>query len=507
VLASLLAATEWAAPKVDYHALLPEIILAAVIVVVILADLFLEERSRWITATIAGFGLLAAAVPLITLAVDGSTREALSNSAYIVDDYALVLKMLFLLAGYVVVLLSTTYVEEGGYYQGEYYTLLLCSILGMVMMASSRDLISIFIALEFLSIPAYMLAAWRKRDLKSNEAGMKYFLLGVFASAVMLYGMTLLYGETGSTVLSTISLKLQENNPNKGLVALAVVFIIVGFAFKVSAVPFHTWAPDTYEGAPTPVTAFLSVASKAAGFVALLTLVVVGFGPMREVWQPLFWVLAALSMTVGNLLALRQTNMVRMLAYSSVAQGGFILMPLATLGYSTQARQEALTAVVTYLVVYAAMNLGAFAVVMALARKTRSGEISSFGGLINYAPSLAVVMTLFLAALAGIPPAGGWIAKFYVFKAVMSAGGWGVALGCVGVVNSVLGFAYYGNVMREIWMRPVPDDDRTPVPVPQSLGIALGITGIVTLAIGVIPNIVLRFGNLSQQLGGALPGQ
>jgi len=504
VLATVLAAADWASPKIDYHALLPEIVLAGVIVIVLLADLFLEERSKWITSTLAGVGLLGAAVPVVTLAVSGHVRDVMHNGAYIVDDYALVLKMLFLLAGYVVVLLSSTYVEEGGYYQGEYYVLLLTSILGMLMMSSSRDLVSIFVALELLSIPAYMLAAWRKRDVKSNEAGMKYFLLGVFASAVMLYGMTLLYGETGSTVLADIGLKLGQANPNKGLVALAVVFVVVGFAFKVSAVPFHTWAPDTYEGAPTPVTAFLSVASKAAGFVALLNLVVVGFQPMREVWQPLFWVLAALSMTVGNLLALRQTNMVRMLAYSSIAQGGFIIMPLAVLGQSAQTRGESLTAIVTYLVVYGAMNLGAFGVVMAVARKTRSGEISSFGGLFTYAPGLAVTMTLFLAALAGIPPAGGWIAKFYVFKAVMSANGWGVALGCIGVVNSVIAFAYYGNVLREMWMRPAPDGDETPVRIPQSLGIALGITGAVTLAIGVVPNIVLRFGNLSQQLGGSL---
>lgn len=504
MLAHLLAAAEpFTSPKIDYHALLPEIVLAGVIVVVLIADLFLAERSKWITSTLAGLGLLATAIPVITLAVDGKTRT-MFDGAYVVDDFALVLKMLFILAGYVVVLLSSNYIEEGGYYQGEYYVLLLSSILGMVMMASSRDLVSIFVALEFLSIPAYMLAAWRKRDTKSNEAGMKYFLLGVFASGVMLYGMTLLYGESGTTVLAKMSLHFQDANPNKGLVALAVVFVIVGFAFKVSAVPFHTWAPDTYEGAPTPITAFLSVASKAAGFIALLQLVVVGFLPMAEVWQPFFWVLAALSMTVGNLLALRQTNIVRMLAYSSVAQGGFILMPLAVLGHSDQTRQESLTAVVTYLVVYAAMNLGAFGVVMAVARKTRSGEISSFGGLINYAPSLAVVMTLFLAALAGIPPAGGWIAKFYVFKAVMSADGWGVALGCIGVINSVLGFGYYGNVMREIWMRPIPDGDKAPIRVPQSLGIALGITAIVTLLVGVIPQQVLRFGNLSQQLGGAL---
>jgi NADH-quinone oxidoreductase subunit N len=507
VLAHLLAtAAPFTSPKLDYHALLPEVVLAAVIVVVLLADLFLAERSKWITSTLAGAGLLAAAIPVVTLAVKGNTRTMFAG-AYVVDDFALVLKMLFLLSGYVVVLLSSTYVEEGGYYQGEYYILLLTSILGMVMMSSSRDLVSIFVALEFLSIPAYMLAAWRKRDVKSNEAGMKYFLLGVFASAIMLYGMTLLYGETGTTVLAKISSKLGAANPHKGLVALAVVFVVVGFGFKVSAVPFHTWAPDTYEGAPTPVTAFLSVASKAAGFVALLQLVVVGFLPLREVWQPLFWVLATLSMTVGNLLALRQTNVVRMLAYSSVAQGGFILMPLAVLGQSDQTRQESLTAVVTYLVVYAAMNLGAFAVVMAVARKTRSGEISSFGGLFNYAPSLAAVMTLFLAALAGVPPAGGWIAKFYVFKAVMSANGWGVALGCIGVVNSVIALGYYGNVMREIWMRPAPDGDTRPIRVPQSLAVALGITGVITLVIGIIPQQVLRFGNLSQQLGGAVTGK
>jgi NADH-quinone oxidoreductase subunit N len=182
-------------------------------------------------------------------------------------------------------------------------------------------------------------------------------------------------------------------------------------------------------------------------------------------------------------------------------------MPLAVVGQSTQSRQESLTAVVTYLVVYAAMNLGAFAVVMAVARKTRSGEISSFGGLFNYAPALALVMTLFLAALAGIPPAGGWIAKFYVFKAVMSANGWGVALGCIGAVNSVIALGYYGNVMREIWMSPAPDGDTTPVRVPQSLAIALGITGIITLLVGVLPQQVLRFGNLSQQLGGAITGK
>ena len=208
-------------------------------------------------------------MPIVTLAVVGDDVRSLFDGRYVVDEFSLILKALFLLTAYVVVLISQTELEEGGYYQGEYYVLLLCSVLGMVMMTSSRDLVSMFIALELLSIPAYMLAAWRKRDRKSNEAGVKYYLLGVFASAVLLYGMSLLYGATGSTLLTDIGAALADGELI-GLEVIAIVFVIAGFAFKVSAVPFHTWAPDTYEGAPTPVTAFLSVASKAAGFVALI---------------------------------------------------------------------------------------------------------------------------------------------------------------------------------------------------------------------------------------------
>jgi NADH-quinone oxidoreductase subunit N len=391
----------WQSPAVDYHALAPEIILAGTIVVLLIADLFLPERQKWATSTIAGLSLLAALVPILTLAVGGTDRS-MFNGGYVVDNFALVLKALFLLTGYVVILLSTTYVEEGDYYQGEYYFLLLSSVLGMVMMASARDLVSIFVALELLSIPAYMLAAWRKRDEKSNEAGMKYFLLGVFASAVMLYGMSLFYGVAGTTLLTGVASAVADSG-NIPVISLAVVFIVVGFAFKVSAVPFHSWAPDTYEGAPTPVTAFLSVASKAAGFVALLTLLYVGFPSAKDIYQPMFWVLSALTMTLGNVMALRQTNIVRMLAYSSISQGGFILMPLAVAG-DPGARAESLQAVVTYLIVYAASNLGAFAVVLAVSRKTRSGEISSYDGLFSYAPGLATAMTIFLASLAGVPP-------------------------------------------------------------------------------------------------------
>jgi NADH-quinone oxidoreductase subunit N len=421
----------------------------------------------------------------------------------VVDDFSLALKALFILSGYVVVLLSQQYVEDGDYYEGEYYFLLLSSVLGMVMMSSSRDLVSIFVALEFLSIPAYMLAAWRKRDEKSNEAGMKYFLLGVFASAVMLYGMSLLYGVAGTTLLTGISAKLASGELTS-VAALAIVFVLVGFAFKVSAVPFHTWAPDTYDGAPTPITAFLSVASKAGGFVALVTLVYVGFPSGKDVWQPLLGVLAALTMTVGNVLALRQTNIVRMLAYSSISQGGFILMPLAVAAQGKTTANDALTAVVTYLIVYAATNLGAFAVVIAVSRKTRSGEISSYGGLFRYAPGLATLMAIFMASLAGIPPLAGWIGKFTAFKAVIGAGTtWAYVLAVIAAVNSVIAFGYYGNVMREMFMKPVPDGDETPIKPPTSLWAALGITAAATIVLGVLPGLVMRFGDL-QTLTGAL---
>lgn len=502
MLSSLIAqAGDFAEPFLDYHALAPEIILGVGIFLLLVVELNLSERNKWFTAAWSGFVLLGALVPVVTLTVDNPESRVLFDGRYVIDEYALVLKALFLIAAYVVVLLSTVYVEEGDYYQGEYYLLLLSSVLGMVMMSSSRDLISIFIALEFLSIPAYMLAAWRKRDAKGNEAGLKYYLLGVFASGVMLYGMSLLYGVTGSTLLTDIGDRITVEGEFSAVHAIAVVFVVAGFAFKVSAVPFHTWAPDVYQGAPTPVTAFLSVASKAAGFVALVTVVFVGFPQAADVWEPFLWVMAALTMTYGNVVALRQTNIVRMLAYSSISQGGFILMPLAVAGTGDSAG-KALQAVVVYLLVYAAMNLGAFAVVLAVARKTRSGEISSYGGLFSYAPGLATLMTLFLASLAGIPPLGGWIAKFAAFRAVLDAGdGWAYAIALIGAVNSVIAFGYYGNVLREMWMKPVPDGDTTPIKVPSSLVAALAITGVATLVLGILPGAVLRFGDLADLTG------
>ena len=497
MLSSILAAVgDFTSPKVDYHALAPEIVLAAGLCLVLLVDLFVSEQRRWITGTLTGLVLLAATLPLVTLAVTGAdVRDAVGEGRYVVDNFSLVLKALFLLAAYVVVLLSTNEMEEGHYYQGEYYVLLLSSVLGMVMMASSRDLVTVFVSLEFLSIPAYMMAAWRKRDRKSNEAGVKYYLLGVFASAVLLYGMSLLYGLANSTRLADIGKVLTLTGDTTALQVVAITFVIVGFAFKVSAVPFHTWAPDTYQGAPTPVTAFLSVASKAAGFAGLVTMVYVAFPAAKDVYQPFMWVLAAVTMTLGNLVALRQTNIVRMLAYSSISQGGFILMPLTVAGTSAG---PALRAVLVYLVIYAATNLGAFAVIIAVSRKTRSGEISSFGGLFSYAPGLTVMMTLFLASLAGIPPLGGWYAKFGAFKAAVEAGsGWGYSIAVIGAVNAVIATAYYITVMREMWMKPVPDGDTTPVKVPAPVVAGIAICGAATLVLGVLPGLIAKVGALS----------
>lgn len=474
-------------------------ILGAGIVLLLLLDLFLSDARKWLLTPVASFTLLGAFIPVLTLALNNAGTRQMFDGRYVIDDFSLVMKGMFLLAGYVVVLLAADYIREGDYYQGEFWFLMLSSIMGMVMMASSRDLISIFVSLEFLSIPAYMLAAWRKRDPRSNEAGIKYYLLGVFASAIMLYGMSLLYGITNSTKLTEIGASLGSNLTS--IRALAVFFVVIGFAFKISAVPFHTWAPDTYQGAPTPVTAFLSVASKAAGFVALITVVYVGFPGSHAVWQPVFWILSAATMTLGNVMALKQTSIVRMLAYSSIAQGGFILMPLAVAGEAGVA-QSALRAVVTYLIVYAATNLGVFAIVMVVARKTRSGEISSYGGLFSYAPGIATLMTIFMASLAGIPPFGGWFGKFAAFQSLVSAGTtWAYILAIIGGVNSVVAFGYYGSILREMWMRPVPDGDMSPVSVKSSLAVALGITSIATLLLGVLPGIVIHFGDIAGLAG------
>lgn len=492
-LATLLA---FERPPIDWHAIAPELTLLIIGSLITLADIIWTDRIRPLMPTLAGAGLLATLVPVLTLAVDGTDR-AMFGGAYVIDDMSLVLKALFLIAGYVIVLLSVDYIRDGDYYENEYYSLLLSSLLGMVLIASSRDLITMFVALELLSIPAYMLAGWRKGGATSNEASIKYYLMGVFASAVMLYGMSLVFGMTGSTAFDDIRVALSGDDPSS-MTILGILFVLIGFGFKVSAVPFHTWAPDTYEGAPTPVTAFLAVASKAAGFVALLQLVYVAFAARDDVVEPFFWIMAALTMTVGNLLALRQTNIVRMLAYSGVAQGGFMLAPFAVAGDATS---QSIKAVVTYLIIYAFMNLGAFAVVLAVAAKTRSGEISSYAGLFQRAPGLATAMTIFLAALAGIPPVGGWFAKFLIWNALIDASSLqGSLLAVVVAINAVIAFGYYGRVMREMWMNDAPESDGSRFVVTPALTAAIVLTIVATVALGIYPEWAGRFGDISSTL-------
>lgn len=488
MLAVLAQVSEWVQPDLDYHAFGPELVLVVVLVALLVVDLLKPEGNNPLLSSLAGLGVLGALIPVLTLATDGADR-AMFGGAYVVDNFSLVLKALFLVSAYIVVLMSTNYIAEGDYAEGEYYFLLLSSLLGMLLMASARDLITVFIALELLSIPAYMLAGWRKRDLMGNEAGVKYYLMGVFASAIMLYGMSLLFGLAGDTRLVVIRDAIAGAAGETPIVTLAIVFVIVGFAFKVSAVPFHTWAPDVYQGAPTPITAFLAVASKAAGFVALLQVIFIAFADRGDVVRPLMWVLAAATMTIGNMIALRQTNVIRLLAYSGVAQAGFMLAPLAV-ETDLSAR-----AVITYLVIYAAMNLGAFAAVIGIARKTRSAEIESFGGLFEYAPGLTVMLSVFLFSLAGIPPLGGWLAKFVIFRSLAEANttaGW--VLGGFVAVNSVIALYYYANVAREMWMRPVPDGDRTPILVPFSIAAAISLSVVATLAFGV-SDLATRLGD------------
>ena len=472
--------------QIDYLALSPELIVVATMVTVLTLDLILPRAKKYWTATVAVAGTALALVPLAVLALDGEVRSMFDGS-YVVDEFALVLKSLFLVAAYIVFLMSHNYIESDRYYQGEYYFLLLASVLGSLVMASSRDLITLFIGIELVTGPLYMLSGWRKGDVKSNEASMKYFIIGILSTAILLYGMSFLYGLTGEITFSGLA-EATAGMADEPALIMAVLFMIVGFGFKVSAVPFHFWAPDTYEGAPTPITAYLSVNSKAAGFVAMLLVMYLALPDVAEVWAPALWLLAALSMTVANLAALRQTNIVRLLAYSSVAQAGFMLVPFAAAGVAGADLEEAFAATVIYLVIYAVMNLGAFAVVIAGARKTRSGEISAWSGLARVDPKLGVLVAVFFFSLAGIPPLAGWFAKFAMFRSVMIAGGTAtVVLAVIAAINAVIALYYYAKVVKSVWLDDPIGEFAVDVEPVGSLGLALGITVVLTVVIGFFP--------------------
>ncbi len=503
--------------NVDYHALLPEIILGVTVLAVLVVDL-LPVRKYW-TAVVGLVGLFAAFVPLLTLGLCDSLDfctaagdRVMFGGSYVVDTFSLVFKGLFLGAAFVALLLSVGYLETGRFWEGEFYFLMLSSVLGAVVMASSRDLVTIFVALELVTGPTFLMAGWRKGDPRSNEAALKYFIIGVLSAAVLLFGMSLVYGSTGELTFAGIREAIAAHElidpgfVDQPLLSIGVLFTLLGFAFKVSAVPFHFWTPDTYEGAPTPVTAYLSVVSKSAGFVGLLTLTYLAFSGLTGLWGPALWILAAASMTVGNLIALRQTNIVRLLGYSSIAQGGFILVPFgaaAAAGVTGDQLQDAFFATVTYLLIYAFMNLGAFAVVIAGSNRLRHGDIAGWSGLSQYAPGLAVLLAIFFFSLAGIPPLAGWFAKFVMFRSVLSvAGGWGISLAIIAAVNSVIAFVYYAKVVKAAWFDPVPEDvpagELREETVGPPLRLALGLTALGVLVIGVFPGVVAHLGELTR---------
>jgi len=489
--------------EIDYLALAPELVIVVAILGVLVLDLLLPRPLKYITAVVAVLGVSMAAIPLLVMAVDGTTR-AMFDGSFTVDTFALVLKAIFVISAYLVLLLSVSYIERDRFYQGEYYFLILCSLLGSMVMASSRDLIVLFIGLELTTAPLFLLAGWRKGDVKSNEASLKYYIIGVLSAALLLYGMSLVYGLTGSVLFEEIRTAVADPGlASEPALGLAIILMLAGFGFKVSAVPFHSWAPDTYEGSPTPVTAYQSVNSKAAGFVAMLIVLYQAVPGASAVWAPALWIMAAASMIVGNLSALRQTNIVRLMAYSSIAQAGFMLVPFAAAGVAGTDLTDAFSATVIYLVIFAVMNLGAFAVVIAGARRTGTGEIRGWAGLGSYDPTLGLLAAVFFFSLAGIPPLAGWFAKFVMFRSIMIAGGTAtVVLAVIAAVNTVIAFYYYARIIKSVWLDDAPAvslGDREAVPA-GSLRLALAIAGVLTVLVGVFPTIASIFGDASRVL-------
>jgi NADH-quinone oxidoreductase subunit N len=477
--------------RIDFHAILPELVLAGTALLVLVVDLFVE-RAKVVANYLALAGTVAAGVALATL-VPGGTRTTFGGS-FVVDDYALLFKALFLGSLLLVLLMSNSYINTGTYYQGEFYFLILSSFVGMLLMPSSRDLLMLFLSLEIVSATGFIAAGFRKGDVRSNEGALKFLLIGVLSTAVMLFGMSLVYGFTGSLKLTEIASRLAQVGPEPVMV-MAVFLVITGFAFKVSAAPFHFWAPDTYEGSPVPVAAYLSVASKAAGFAGLLQLTFVAFPTYARWWAPAFAVLAALTMLIGNVVALAQTNMVRLLAYSSVAQAGYMLVPFAVGSAPNVDRDRAFQAVLIYLLYYGVTNLGAFAVVTLISQRQPANLLSDYDGLGRRSPSLGIAMTLFLLSLAGWPPFAGWYAKFVVFQAALSAGQTSVTILAVFMaVMTVVAFFYYLSICGRIWFAQPPEDVPAGAPAASPLtGLAIGLATAGVVVLGILPGLLVQY--------------
>ena len=473
----------------DFYYILPELVLTAGALVVLIADVLLPRGSKvlaWVTLFVIG-------ATLASLAPFGDAQVEVANGLIAVDQFALFFKIVFLVAAAVTVLMSTRYLEVEGVSPGEYYFLILCATLGMMIMAGGIDLITIFIGLETMAVSFYILTGFIKPNQRSNEAAVKYFLLGAFSLGILLYGMSLMYGLSGTTNLRTMATTFvgQEDDPR---LVLAVILVVAGVGFKIAAVPFHMWAPDVYEGAPTPVTAFLSVGSKAASFAMLLRIFLEGLPSMNADWRMLFGALSVVTMTVGNVAALTQTNLKRMLAYSSIAHAGYVLIGVVA------GTARGVSAMLIYLLVYAFMQLGAFAVIVMMRRQDVVGdELKDFSGLHFRHPYAAFAMLLFMLSLGGIPPTAGFMGKFWLFSAAIDAGY--VWLAVIGVLNSAISLYYYIRIV--VFMYVKTERAGSEPTANPALAFAVAVAVAATIVLGVYPRLLFELGEASAHTLGA----
>src|SRR5512135_106132 len=473
----------------DYLSILPATILSVFGMIVLLLDLFLKPERRPLTAwpTFLGFVLAGAA------AIGNLNQHAIGFGGMIaLDPFAQILSLVVIIAGGFSVLTSINYIRDRAIGRSEYYSLLLFSVSGMALMASANNLIVVFIALELLSIPLYILAGFARPDLKSEEAAIKYFLLGAFASGFLLFGIALMYGAVGSIDLAVIAAKISQI-PNSPLLLIGAGLILVGLGFKVAAVPFHMWTPDVYEGAPTPIAGFMSVGAKAAGFAALLRVFVYSLGSIQSQWVIIVAIVSAATMILGNVVAISQTNLKRMLAYSSIAHAGYILMGVAS------ANQNEISGALFYLVAYTFTNIGAFAVLTAMAKST--GEDQSFNtyrGLYKRSPGLAIMMTIFMLSLTGIPLTGGFIGKYYLFLSAIDAKLYWLAI--IGVLTSVVSAFFYLRVIVDMFMRDAEAGKEVEPVKYRSLGWVVNLSALATFLLGVIPTSILALVQLAAKM-------
>jgi NADH-quinone oxidoreductase subunit N len=485
----------------DLIYLLPELVLLLAATLVFLLDLAGrkgQSKAGLPYVALAGLGVAALAlIPSLGSTQPVATVTPARGFAMLVSDpYALFFKAVAILGVALVILTAIPYLRGRTPYSGEFYALLLIVALAICLAVSAVNLIMIYLSMEFLSIASYVLAGYLRQDRKSGEAAIKYFLYGAAASGVMLYGMSLLFGATGTTDLAGISASLSSmSQGNINWLAIpALILLLVGFGFKASLVPFHQWAPDTYEGAPTPITAFLSTASKATGFAILMRVFLTAMGPVQVQWTALLVAVAMLTMTLGNLSALRQTNMKRLLAYSSIAQAGYILIGVAAVISNPLKTFTGINGVLIYLFAYLVTNVGAFAVVITFETATGKTDVKDYAGLVRRSPWLASLLLIFLLSLAGIPPTAGFVGKFYVFGAAVQAQMW--VLVAVAAVNSVIAAFYYLNVVRYMFLVPA-DENAGPIRISPPLGGALAATGVLTLLLGVLPGPLIAWASAS----------